>query len=81
MEVGARELRVKVARILEEVQRGRQVTITYRNKAVAVIKPLKPRKKAERRFEPIGFGLWAHRQDLANVSDWIRKIRRPRFAR
>ena len=80
MKVGARELRIKAARVLEEVQRGREVTITYRRHAVAVIKPLIARRR-EPVFEPIGFGLWAERKDLADVSGWVRSIRRPRHAR
>jgi len=78
MKVGARELRVKAARVLEEVQRGHDVTITYRNTAVAVIKPLASRKP-RRVFEPIGFGMWANRKDLEDVEAWIGKIRRPRY--
>jgi len=80
MKLGARDLRIKAARVLAEVQRGRPVTITYRNKAVAVIKPLRSRNDT-RRFEPIGFGLWAGRRDLEDVAGWVRRIRRPRFAR
>ncbi len=80
MKVGARELRMKVAQVLEEVQRGRPVTLTYRNRPVAVVKPLRSGKR-DRAFEPIGFGLWAGRRELADVSGWVRKIRRARFAR
>ncbi len=78
MRVSERELRVKVARVLGEV--GRPVTLTYRNRPVAVVKPLRPGRR-DRAFEPIGFGLWAGRKDLADVSGWVRKIRRARFAR
>ena len=80
MKVGARELRVKVARVLEEVQRGYAVTVTYRNVPVAVIQPVK-RKKKQREFKPIAFGMWAGRKDLADVAGWVRKIRRPRYVR
>ncbi len=80
MRVGARELRTKAARVLEEVQRGYDVTITYRNVPVAVIKPVRPRK-AKREFEPIGFGMWAGRKDLENVAGWVRRVRRPRYVR
>lgn len=80
MKLGARELRIKAARVLQEVQRGHEVTITYRNRAVAIIKPLR-RAKRSRAFEPIGFGLWAGRKDLAEVARWVRKVRRPRVAR
>ncbi len=80
MKLGARDLRIKAARVLEEVQRGRPVTITYRNRDVAVVTPLTVARKG-RPFEPIGFGLWAEREDLGDVEAWVRKIRRPRFAR
>ncbi len=80
MKVGAKELRIKAALILEEVQRGRDVTITYRRQPVAVIRPIDTRKRG-RAFTAIGFGLWADREDLGDVSGWIRKIRRPRYVR
>ncbi len=80
MRIGTRELRIKVAQVLEEVQRGRPVTLTYRNWPVAVVKPLRSGRR-NRAFEPIGFRLWAGRKDLADVSGWVRKIRRARFAR
>jgi len=46
-------------------------------KAAGVIKPLTP-NKGRWVFEPIGFGLWARRKDLADVAGWIRKVRRAR---
>ena len=80
MKLGVRDLRIHAARVLEEVQRGREVTITYRNTPVALIKPLR-QGKSRRAFEPIGFGLWAGRKDLGDIAGWVRKIRRPRHAR
>jgi prevent-host-death family protein len=80
MRAGARASRVKAALVLAEVQRGRPVTLTYRNRPVAVVKPLRSRRR-DHAFEPIGFALWAGRKDIADVSGWVRKIRRARFAR
>ena len=80
MKVGARELRIEAARVMEKVQRGHDVTITYRKVPVAVIKPLKPTKQ-KRAFEPIGFGLRAGRKDIVDVAGWVRKVRRPRYTR
>ncbi len=79
MKVGARELRARAARVLEEVRRGSEVTVTYRNVPIAVIKPTKTNKRKARRFESIGFGMWANRKDLEDVEAWISKIRRPRY--
>ena len=81
MQVGARELRIRTANILQKVRRGEVVTITYRKTPVAVITPLKTAKRVDRKFEPIGFGMWAGRRDLADVSGWVRKIRRARYLR
>jgi prevent-host-death family protein len=80
MQVGARDLRSKAARVLEEVQQGREVVITYRNKPLAVLKPLRPAPRRPK-FEAIGFGLWAGRADLADVAGWVRQVRRPRYSR
>ncbi len=77
MKVGARQLRARAARVLEEVPRRFEETVTYRNVPIAVIKPTETERKA-RRFEPIGFGMWANRKDLEDVEAWIGKIRRPR---
>ena len=81
MKIGGRALRVRAARVLREVRQGREVTITYRNRAVGVIKPVKNSRRRAQEFEPIGFGLWADRKDLADVPGWVRKARRPRYSR
>ena len=80
MKVGVGDLRTQVAKVLEEVRRGYDVTVTYRNVPVAVIKPVK-RRKLKRHFKPIGFGMWAGRKDLKDVAGWVRKMRQPRYVR
>lgn len=67
--------------MLREVRLGHEVTITCQTQPVAVIKPVKSSRRPAPKFQPIGSGLWADRQDLSDVYGWIRKIRRPRYAR
>jgi len=79
MRVGVKDLRNEIARILREVSRGQEVTITYRDQPIAVIKPLG--KRGQKPFVPIGFGLWASRKDLKDVEAWLDERRGPRYPR
>lgn len=72
----AKELRYRTSSILESVKKGEEVIITMRGKSIAMLRPL---KKQENRFNPIGFGLWRDRKDLRNVKEWIDEKRRSRY--
>ena len=37
--------------------------------------------KAEPKFEPIGFGMWAHRPEMQDASAWVRELRRQEWVR
>lgn len=74
----AKELRSKTSSILDNIQKGRDVTITLRGKAIAVIKPL---LKEERAFNPVGFAMWKERKDIKNVAEWVAERRKERFPR
>ncbi|MDO8445401.1 MAG: type II toxin-antitoxin system Phd/YefM family antitoxin [Deltaproteobacteria bacterium] len=74
----AKELRNRTSSILENIQKGREITITLRGKSIAVIKPL---LKEEREFKPVGFGMWKDRKDMKNVTEWVAERRKERFPR
>ena len=74
----AKELRSKTSSILENIRKGRDVTITLRGKSIAVIKPL---LKEEREFNPVGFAMWKDRKDMKNVAEWVTERRKERFPR
>ncbi len=78
MEVKAKELRTRTSSIIKAVKSGEEVTITYRGKRVAVIKPLLGKRKT---FNPVGFGLWSGREDLKDVERWIREKRAARYGK
>lgn len=74
----AKELRSKTSSILENIRKGRDVTITLRGKSIAIIKPL---LKEERKFNPVGFAMWKERKDMKNVAEWVAERRKERFPR
>ncbi|MCG6860999.1 MAG: type II toxin-antitoxin system prevent-host-death family antitoxin [Chromatiaceae bacterium] len=79
MEVSAKELRQKTRLLLDAVERGEEVTITYRGRARArVVRMDKGQNRAESASENELFGLWADREDLADPQAWVRTLRQSR---
>jgi hypothetical protein len=37
--------------------------------------------RAEPAFEPIGFGMWAHRHEMQDASAWVHELRRQEWVR
>ena len=74
------DLRVKSAEILEALNRNESVTVYYRGQPKAVMQPLvnseQQMEKAERHA---AFGLWRDRDDMSDVREHVRAIRRGRF--
>ncbi len=79
MKVTARELRTRAAEILKAVDDGERVTITYRGRPVAEIRPL-DRDDADRASEDV-FGMWAERDDMGDPTAWVRASRTRRLGR
>lgn len=76
--VAAKELRSRTASILENIQKGMEITITLRGKSIAILKPL---LMEERQFNPVGFGMWKDRKDMKNAAEWVAERRKERFPR
>lgn len=81
MEASFVDLRKKSAEIIKALKRKERVTVLYRGKPAAVMQPIgqdgsNPMTSAA---EHEAFGLWADRQDSANVADELRAIRRRRY--
>lgn len=70
------DLRRKTREIIEALDRGEEVTITYRGEEKGVIVPAKRRKKKYRssREHPF-FGMWKDREDMKDVHEYLRKSR------
>jgi prevent-host-death family protein len=78
MQSSAKELRFHTKEILDSVQKGEEVIITYRGKPYAKIVPLKESKKDKRSKSEL-FGIWKDREDTKNVNKYVRKLRKGRF--
>lgn len=80
MEVSAKELRRKTRLLLDTVERGEEVTITYRGRARARVVPMNegPERAESARKNEL-FGLWADRKDLADPQAWVRTLRQGRY--
>jgi prevent-host-death family protein len=79
MEVSAKELRQKTRLLLDAVERGEDVTITYRGRARARVVPMET--EPDRAEADVGselFGLWADREDLDDPLAWVRSLRQSR---
>jgi len=67
MEVSAKALRQKTRLLLDAVERGEEVTITYRGRARARVVPMhQGSEQAESVRKNALFGLWADRDDLVD---------------
>lgn len=77
MLVKTKDLRTRTAKIIKAVKKGEEVTVTYRGEPVAVIQSISKTKKSD--FKPLGFGMWANREDLKDVDKWIRERRKARY--
>lgn len=76
----AKDLRQKTRLLLDAVDRGEEVTITYRGRARArvVCMDTEP-NQAESATANALFGLWSDRDDLADQQAWVRALRHSRY--
>lgn len=74
------DLRRKSAAIIKALQRQEAVTVLYRGTPTAVMKPIDERAEAAGSArQHAAFGMWADRDDLADVAAHVRRLRRGRF--
>jgi prevent-host-death family protein len=78
MEITTKQLKIQSGRIISQVNNGQEITITYRGKAYARIIPIKDGNFLSKDFDDELFGIWKDREDMDNVDEYIRNIRRGR---
>lgn len=76
MKTTVKELRSRASAILENVIKGDEVVITMRGKSIAVLKPI---NETERKFNPVGFGIWKGRREMKDAAKWVSERRKERF--
>lgn len=81
MKTTAKDLRLRVRRILEAVERGEEFTITHRGKPRAKLIPVRGSDRTGRpaaRKLPL-FGIWKDRADTKDVNAYIDSVRSGRY--
>lgn len=77
MQATAKSLRFHSKELLETVQRGEEVIITYRGKPCAKLVPLDQNDFEPGKSENL-FGIWKDNEEIDDPSSHVRKIREPR---
>lgn len=75
MKATAKDLRFHSKELLESVERGEEVVITYRGKPHAKLVPIKTTKSKQ---DNNLFGIWKDNESVENVSEYVRDLRKGR---
>ena len=79
MQATAKDLRFHSKELLESVERGEEIVITYRGKPHAKLIPIRRRKAAFSGEESQLFGIWKDNETVSDVGDYVRNLRKGRF--
>lgn len=78
MHATAKDLRFYTKELLATVDRGEEVIITFRGKPCAKLVPIDERES--KTDQPNGlFGMWKDNQEVDNVDEYVRTLRKGRF--
>jgi len=79
MQITTKQLRIQPGRIISQVNKGQEVTVTYRGEPLARIIPIMSKKNtALKKTEDELFGLWKGREGAEDVEQYVRNMRRGR---
>ena len=74
------DLRYRMKDVLRAIDRGESVTVLYRGKAKAEIRPVQPAGPKSKLSDQPFFGMWKNRSDMKDPSQYVRSIRKNRNA-
>ncbi|NMW21895.1 MAG: type II toxin-antitoxin system prevent-host-death family antitoxin [Chlorobiaceae bacterium] len=77
MRATAKELKFNSKKLIDSVNRGEEVIITFRGKPCAKLVPYQEIKKQTERNEL--FGMWENNEMVKNVDEYVRGLRKGRF--
>ena len=77
MKATAKDLRFQSRELLNTVNRGEEVVITYRGKPCAKLVPYRTEKGKNREDEL--FGIWKEYEDVQNIEEYVRNLRKNRL--
>ncbi len=78
MRATAKDLRFHTKELLETVERGEEVIITFHGKPQAKLVPI-PGNKDETGEENQFFGIWKDNEAVQKVGDYVRDLRKGRY--
>ena len=80
MDVSAKGLRSRIGEVLDCVDRGEQITVTYRGKPRARLVPIDASETnpVDADKDP-AFGMWRDHDEKADVASYLRGLRHGRF--
>ena len=78
MKATAKDLRFHSKELINSVNRGEEIVITFRGKPCAKLVPYKERKNKTGNNEL--FGMWKDNNAAENINEYVRKLRKGRFA-
>ena len=79
MKATAKDLRFHSRELLDTVNRGEEVVITYRGKPCAKLVPYEEENKVKKGEEDDLFGIWKDYDEIQNVNEYVRNLRKGRF--
>jgi len=77
MKATAKDLRFHSKELIESVNRGEEVIITFRGKPCAKLVPYQELKKQTGKNEL--FGIWKDNDRVQDVDEYVRNLRKGRF--
>lgn len=77
MKATAKDLRFNSKELIDSVNRGEEVVITFRGKPCAKLVPYQEIKKQPQKNEL--FGIWRDNDVIQNVNEYVRNLRKRRF--
>lgn len=77
MKATAKDLRFRSKELIESVNRGEEVVITFRGKPCAKLVPYQELKKQTGKNQL--FGIWKDNDTVQNVDEHVRNLRKGRF--
>jgi prevent-host-death family protein len=78
MEITTKQLRIQSGRVISQVNNGQEITITYRGKACAKIIPINKQNINLEETDNELFGMWKDREDMGDVEQRVRNMRKGR---
>jgi len=80
MQITVKDLRIHTKELLDTALQGEEVIITYRGKPWAKLVPIQTQRTDESEDDHHLFGIWKDRDDMQDVEEYLRNLRRGRFA-